>query len=275
VRVRSSRRSLEIISPVLTVKHPRQPEMSVLGSDGLILPRKVMNPCLENSEARNLNKQIKWNAKAGVNVLNKSELDRVLERQRRLRLHREKEDVREEQEQDNPFTKLIKERAKRLQQIEAEEAEETMVEENTSTVSQRSTIFEQKPSVHKPSARRAADTAPSATKPQQTSRTEPSRSQVNQPNKTNMSSSSPPKNSSWRGSSHTAKNSSTQKSISNQEISSGVTKSSSWQRSSAEQRSSWDGNSSGSSSKSSSPEPESEFFKVFSQLRGANKNTEH
>jgi len=224
-----------------------------------------MNPCLENSEARNLNKQIKWNAKAGVNVLNKSELDRVLERQRRLRLHREKEDVREEQEQDNPFTKLIKERAKRLQQIEAEVAEETMVEENTSTVSQRSTIFEQKPSVHKPKP----------TKPQQTSRTEPSRSQVDQPNKTNMSSISPPKNSSWRGSSHTAKNSSTQKSISNQEISSGVTKSSSWQRSSAEQRSSWDGNSSGSSSKSSSPEPESEFFKVFSQLRGANKNTEH
>ena len=55
-----------------------------------------------------------------MNVLNKSELDRVLERQRRLRLHREKEDVREEQEQDNPFTKLIKERAKRLQQVKVE-----------------------------------------------------------------------------------------------------------------------------------------------------------
>ena len=36
-------------------------------------------------------------------------------------------------------------------------------------------------------------------------------------------------------------------------------------------KSSWDGNSSGSSSKSSSPEPESEFLKVFAQLRGTSK----
>jgi len=45
---------------------------------------------------------------------------------------------------------------------------------------------------------------------------------------------------------------------------------SSWERNSCEKgsrNSSWEGNSSGESSKSSSPEPESEFLRVFAQLR--------
>ena len=51
--------------------------------------------------------------------------------------------------------------------------------------------------------------------------------------------------------------------------STGSSSKSSWDENSS--KSSWDGNSSGSSSKSSSPEPESEFLKVFAQLRGSSK----
>ena len=31
---------------------------------GLILPKKLVNPCLESREVQDLNREIKWNAKA-------------------------------------------------------------------------------------------------------------------------------------------------------------------------------------------------------------------
>ena len=51
---------------------------------------------------------------SGVNVLNKSELEKVLERQKRLREERERE---EEKEPETPFQKMLAERAKRLEQV--------------------------------------------------------------------------------------------------------------------------------------------------------------
>ena len=38
--------------------------MSVIGSDGLVIPRKLRNPCIESPAKREINQQIKWNAKA-------------------------------------------------------------------------------------------------------------------------------------------------------------------------------------------------------------------
>lgn len=51
---------------------------------------------------------------SGVNVLNKSELEKVLERQKRLREERERE---EEREPETPFQRMLAERAKRLEQV--------------------------------------------------------------------------------------------------------------------------------------------------------------
>ena len=48
-----------------------------------------------------------------MNVLNKSELERVLDRQRRL--HSVKE--RQEETEETPFQKMLTERAKRLEQV--------------------------------------------------------------------------------------------------------------------------------------------------------------
>lgn len=98
-------------------------DMSVRGSDGLIVPRKMANPGLECNSLRDLNRQIKWNAKAGVNVLNKTELERVMEKQRRLRADKEKE-AEADVQPESAFKKVLAERAKRLEEIEKETTEE-------------------------------------------------------------------------------------------------------------------------------------------------------
>jgi hypothetical protein len=36
---------------------------SRVDSEGLILPKKVPNPCIESREAMDLNREIRWNAK--------------------------------------------------------------------------------------------------------------------------------------------------------------------------------------------------------------------
>jgi len=116
--------------------------MSVIGDDGLVVPRKLRNPCLESSANRDLNRQIKWNAKAGVNVLSKSELEKALDRQRRLQIEREREDLREEEE--SPFDKALKERAKRLEQVESDALPVEGEDDNTKQpVAKRTNIFEQ------------------------------------------------------------------------------------------------------------------------------------
>ncbi|XP_076333995.1 protein FAM107B-like isoform X2 [Tachypleus tridentatus] len=49
--------------------------------DGLILPRKLCNPCLESSERKMLHRELLFNQKIGKNVLNqKTELQKVLEK---------------------------------------------------------------------------------------------------------------------------------------------------------------------------------------------------
>ena len=35
-----------------------------MNEDGLIVPKKLYNPCLESREVKDLNKEIRWNAKA-------------------------------------------------------------------------------------------------------------------------------------------------------------------------------------------------------------------
>ncbi|KAH8413189.1 hypothetical protein KR009_008685, partial [Drosophila setifemur] len=52
-------------------------------SDGLILPKKLINPCIENTDRKELHRELKFNARVGKSVLNqKSELQRAYDKQK-------------------------------------------------------------------------------------------------------------------------------------------------------------------------------------------------
>jgi len=98
--------------------HPAGVEVD---EDGLILPKKLYNPCLQSKYNRDLNHQIRWNAKTGINPLEKSELEMVMAK--RNRASKERQAKQEEAVQDQtPFQKMLQERAQRLERLEREEA---------------------------------------------------------------------------------------------------------------------------------------------------------
>jgi len=90
--------------------------------NGLILPRKIANPCIESPCRRDLHREIKWNSNKGINVLNsKTELEKAFAKHKKSL-----EKKRKEQEQDEKKTKkMIAERAKRLEKQEKPEEELT------------------------------------------------------------------------------------------------------------------------------------------------------
>ncbi|KAG5682002.1 hypothetical protein PVAND_011398 [Polypedilum vanderplanki] len=58
-------------------------KMSRQNEEGLILPKKLINPCLESKDRQDLHRELLFNQKIGKNVLNqKSELQKVLQRQK-------------------------------------------------------------------------------------------------------------------------------------------------------------------------------------------------
>jgi len=93
-----------------------------LDVNGLVVPKKIANPCMESRECQDLQREIRWNAKAGISVLNtKSELERVMEKRNRHR--KEQERVVEEETKKSPFQKMLEDRAKRLEMIESQTEE--------------------------------------------------------------------------------------------------------------------------------------------------------
>ncbi|KAF5298116.1 hypothetical protein FQA39_LY02540 [Lamprigera yunnana] len=94
-----------------------------LSEEGLIMPRKPVNPILENSERQNLHKELLFNQKVGKNVLNqKSELQRALEKH--------KDNIAKKglehhiNEQAHELEKVIADRAKRRQDPVPDQFEE-------------------------------------------------------------------------------------------------------------------------------------------------------
>jgi len=97
--------------------------------NGLIIPQKLSNPCLDSVSVKDLHREIRWNNKKGINVLdNKSELDKVLTKQRRATEQKVREVEREEE--CDPFKKMLAERAKRLDELEAKPGDERESEES-------------------------------------------------------------------------------------------------------------------------------------------------
>merc|ERR1719312_884104 len=89
--------------------------------NGLILPRKITNPCLQSTSVREVHREIRWNTNKGINVLNnKSELEKVLAKQRKASEKKQVDDT----DVENEFHKMLSERAKRLEQITDDEPTE-------------------------------------------------------------------------------------------------------------------------------------------------------
>ncbi|XP_054276214.1 uncharacterized protein LOC128995277 [Macrosteles quadrilineatus] len=100
-----------------------------LPDEGLIMPRKLPNPCLQSRDHRDLHRELLFNQKVGKNVLNqKSELQRALEKHKESQMKKEME--QQKQETRTPFEKVIEERARRLESLEKNNGEEDPTSNN-------------------------------------------------------------------------------------------------------------------------------------------------
>ena len=84
--------------------------------NGLILPKKLYNPCIVSNSKRDLHREIKWNTDKGIKVLNnKSELEIAFAKHRKCLDEKNKETINDNLESE--FHKMLKDRAKRLEQV--------------------------------------------------------------------------------------------------------------------------------------------------------------
>ncbi|XP_052867825.1 protein FAM107B [Anopheles cruzii] len=89
-------------------------------SQGLILPKKLVNPVLESMDRQNLHRELKFNQKIGKSVLNqKSELQRALEKQKERQVLAAQNLTKQQQAEQTIASELgrvIMHRAQRLEQ---------------------------------------------------------------------------------------------------------------------------------------------------------------
>ncbi|XP_055958276.1 uncharacterized protein LOC126827084 isoform X3 [Patella vulgata] len=84
-----------------------------------IQPKKISNPCLQSRERQALHKELLLNYRRGVNVLQKPELNKILEKRKETQRHKEWED----QHQCNKRTSLelkLEERANKMKEEESQ-----------------------------------------------------------------------------------------------------------------------------------------------------------
>eukprot|EP00090_Calanus_glacialis_P025686 TRINITY_DN4025_c0_g1_i1.p1 TRINITY_DN4025_c0_g1~~TRINITY_DN4025_c0_g1_i1.p1 ORF type:complete len:218 (-),score=84.17 TRINITY_DN4025_c0_g1_i1:96-749(-) len=125
------RKKLSLDSAVLSdtgqeqrsVKHSHQDKARVrsisFDSAGLVLPRKLVNPCKQAVVVREINRQIKWTNKNGIPVLSsKTELEIAMDRHRRVQEEKEK---RKQKLPKNEFQRKLSEISGRLTETEIEE----------------------------------------------------------------------------------------------------------------------------------------------------------
>ncbi|GFG32742.1 hypothetical protein Cfor_12155, partial [Coptotermes formosanus] len=99
---------------------PIAPPLPPHNPEGLIVPRKPQNPCIESSDHKNLHRELLFNQKIGKNVLNqKSELQRALEKHKEHQVKKELE--QQKQESKSALERVIEERARRLETLQKTE----------------------------------------------------------------------------------------------------------------------------------------------------------
>lgn len=90
-----------------------------LGEDGLIVPRKPVNPCLESAERKSLHRELLFNQKIGRNVLGqKSELQKALEKVKDDQKKKELEEER--QTKRSALEKRLEEQANKIRMQDTE-----------------------------------------------------------------------------------------------------------------------------------------------------------
>lgn len=95
-----------------------------MGEDGLIVPRKPLNPCAESAERKNLHKELLFNQKIGKNVLGqKTELQKVMEKMKDEQKRKELEE--EKQRGRTALEKRLEEQANKLKLHEETEMVKT------------------------------------------------------------------------------------------------------------------------------------------------------
>ncbi|XP_053638327.1 uncharacterized protein [Cherax quadricarinatus] len=98
---------------------------------GLIMPKKLVNPYLESSDKKNLHRELMFNQKRGVNILNqKTELQKAMEKHNDKKIFKEQE--KEKQASMTPFQKALDERAQKIEQMEKAENKSTEDEKTPS-----------------------------------------------------------------------------------------------------------------------------------------------
>jgi len=88
--------------------------------DGLILPKKLINPCLESKEIKDLHRELKINQRIGKDVLHqKCELTKVLEKRARAKEQKEKEAQEGKQlQRKTSFERKLQEQALKIMAAE-------------------------------------------------------------------------------------------------------------------------------------------------------------
>ena len=85
--------------------------------NGLILPKKLHNPCIVSNSKRDIHRELKWNTDKGISVLNnKSELEIAFAKHKKC-LHEKNKESAVNDKLDSEFQKMLKDRAKRLEQV--------------------------------------------------------------------------------------------------------------------------------------------------------------
>ncbi|CAO1387165.1 unnamed protein product [Diamesa hyperborea] len=90
---------------------------STADPQGLIVPKKLVNPCLESLDRQNLHRELLFNQKLGKKVLNqKTELQKALEKQKeRQAIFTHNDNQKDTRSLGGELEKVIMERAQRLE----------------------------------------------------------------------------------------------------------------------------------------------------------------
>ena len=93
--------SREVHELSLTTSKPEYDE------EGLIIPKKLPNPVLDSRDHKDLKKEILWNKKAGINVLDKkTDLQKHMEKRSRNNEEKNRK-VEEEETNKTPLQKMF------------------------------------------------------------------------------------------------------------------------------------------------------------------------
>lgn len=106
--------------------HPPQKENKNgrFDENGLVLPKKLMNPSLDSTEKKSLHRELLFNQKIGVSVLNqKTELQKAMEKHKGKQIAKEQQ--KEKQANLSPFQKALEQQALKLEQVGTEKTDET------------------------------------------------------------------------------------------------------------------------------------------------------